>query len=113
MYRTIAYALAAFVIAATFAPATLAEPAPAQASMRITYHDLDMSTLQGGKILLGRVEAAAHKICEDAARRAKPDENMTYRCRRRTVQAVVRSINNHLLTRAWSGEVETRSLASR
>jgi UrcA family protein len=113
MSFTIKLALAALAIAAAAAPAALAEAGKSPASLHVAYGDLDMATPMGGQTLLGRIEGAARTICKEADRNAKPDENRTYKCRRRTVESAVRVMNKPMLSLAWSGKGETTSLASR
>jgi UrcA family protein len=113
MSFTIKFALAVLAIAATAAPAALAEAGKSHVSFRVAYGDLDMATPMGGQTLLDRIEGAARKICDEADHNAKPDENGTYKCRRRTVESAVRAMNKPMLSLAWSGKGETTSFASR
>jgi UrcA family protein len=113
MTRTIKFALAALAIAAIAAPAAFADAGKSQVSLRIAYSDLDMTTPMGGQTLLGRIDGAARKICDEADHKAKPDENGTYKCRRRTVESAVRAMNKPMLSLAWNGKGETTSFASR
>lgn len=106
-------ALAILALAAIAAPAALADTGRAQPTLRITYGDLDMTTPMGGQTLLTRIEGAARQICDDAERHAKPDENRTYKCRRRTVETAVRAMNKPMLSLAWTGKADTSAFASR
>lgn len=118
MTRTIKTAIAAIALAAAFAPsafaqAAFAEPGREQVSINIAYGDLDLTSQQGGMTLLGRIEGAARTICRDQAHEAKPEEFNAYKCRRRTVETAVRTLNVDTLTLAWSGKAQPTLLAAR
>ncbi len=82
MSRTFKSALVSFFAAAALAPAVLAQtPPPAEsASVRVAYGDLDMSTEGGGRILLRRIEVAAHKACKQVTVRSPLELRAMYSC---------------------------------
>lgn len=113
MSFTVKFALAAFALSIAAAPAALAEAGQKQVALRVAYGDLDMSTPLGGQTLLGRIEGAARTICDEADRKARPDENRSYKCRRRTVESAVRAMNKPMLSLAWTDTGRSTSFASR
>ncbi len=103
MSRTFKFAIAAFAISMTLAPATLAQVGIEQVSARVAYGDLDMSTVAGGKTLLKRIESAARRVCGDAGPRSPLKPRSVPVCRRETVESAIRRINITTLTLAWNG----------
>jgi UrcA family protein len=112
MSATIKIALAAIALSA-LAPAAFADKPVEQASFRIAYGDLDMSTPQNGVKLLGRIEKAARRVCVAAIPRSPLFERETVNCRNETVASTVRSLGFTTLTVAWNGKYAATVLAAR
>jgi len=113
MSRTFKSFIAAVAIALTFASSALAQGAPDQSSMRVTYGDLDMASQAGGKMLLNRIESADRGACRIVASRSPLTPRDIAICSRETVTSAVRQLNTASLTQAWSGKYPAIDFAAR
>jgi UrcA family protein len=65
----------------------------------VHYPDLDLTTTQGARTLLGRIERASEVVCGGAQRDATPTERRQFNdCRVVAVSHAVRTVQNPLLT---------------
>src|SRR5262245_18100521 len=101
MSCTLKFALAGLCLA--LAPAALADPGET-VSRRVAYSDLDMSSAAGGTILLGRLEKAARRLCDDVTGHSPMLRRTAMTCRRETVDAAVRDLGIASLNLAWNGK---------
>jgi UrcA family protein len=71
--------------------------------MTVAYGDLDMSTVNGGKTLLTRIQSAARKVCGDSDAYSPLHPRSETQCRRATVASVVNGLGIGTLTQAFNG----------
>jgi UrcA family protein len=98
--------------AAALAPTALAQTPAQPASVRVAYGDLNMSTVDGGEILLRRIQSAAKVACVRTVERSQLQPAALTNCRRDTVEHTVREMNITTLTAAW-GKSPATTLAAR
>ena len=112
MSRTFKIAFVSLIAAAALAPAALAQTPAEPASVRVAYGDLNMSTVDGGEILLRRIQSAAKKACATSIERSPLQPAALTNCRRDTVEHTVRQMSITTLTAAW-GKSPATTLAAR
>jgi UrcA family protein len=94
--------------------AAIAQTAPDyKASESVSYSDLDLSTPDGARTLLRRIDLAAQRVCGPEPSRSPLQPHVTAfygRCVRDSVDATVARIDSPLLS-AMNGEQKTASAA--
>ena len=85
------------------APAALASPSVAVASVEVDYSDLDLDREAGARTLLARIERAAGRVCgkRPTSVRFGAMERHTA-CRMSAIETAVRDVEQPVLTLAWS-----------
>ncbi|HEV7689286.1 MAG TPA: UrcA family protein [Hyphomonadaceae bacterium] len=111
MSATLKIAFAALALSA-LAPAAFADQ-PERISFRVGYGDLNMSAPSAGHTLLGRIEQAAYRVCDDATPRSALFRRKAIECRRQTIANTVRSLDFPTLSVAWNGKYAATVLAAR
>ncbi len=101
MSSTFKFAIAAMVLSFV-APAAMAGPTSKEASARVTYGDIDLSSPSGGAKLLKRIEIGARRACSDANVRSPLRPRGDSACQREAVETAVRNLNIETLSLAWA-----------
>jgi len=99
LLRASAALTACLLIGAT---AHAAAPADATPSVRVNYHDLDLSTEQGTQALYGRIVSAARKVCAPSDIRVLVEVAAAQACEAQAVAHAVRTVNNPRLAVTYS-----------
>jgi UrcA family protein len=100
MSRKLAGVVTALSFATLAAPAALAQEAPLEIVIDVRHDDLDLSKPADGQALLGRISAAARKVCRQTA----PPTSVVrspLKCRHASIEAAVRRVDVDTLTLAW------------
>lgn len=118
MFRKLATLLAAVAIAATsLGPAAAQEATrsltePGALSIPVAYGDLDLSRVEGVKVMTVRIEKALKAVCGNSRHSANAIRLMISKCRKKALTDAVATINAPLLTAHYGPEAVTL-LASR
>ena len=88
-----ATALTACVLAGAATCAQAAE-APAAASVRVNYHDLDLATASGSQVLYRRIVSAARKVCAPEDIRVLNEVMIAHVCEANAVERAVRAVHS-------------------
>ncbi len=94
--RALALALILGVLGAT--PALAQDPA----SVKVSYRDLNLSTIAGAQALYGRIKTAARSVCGYEGRNLF-DQSFWNACYRGAITDAVAKVNSPLLTAVHTG----------
>jgi UrcA family protein len=75
----------------------------------IGYGDLDISNVQGAKILVKRIRQAAEQVCETPAGLGETSIQKHLNCVRDTVKETVASLNNPVVSAVYNGNQPSAS----
>jgi UrcA family protein len=84
-------------IAAAATPAG-ADPVDATPSVKVNYSDLDVDHAAGAKVLFGRIQTAAHKVCEPLSSTPHLQTSAWDKCVSNAVSNAVQSVGQPTLT---------------
>ena len=79
---------------------------PHVASTHLRYDDVDAESAEGAKVLLGRIKAAAKKVCAPApkGKRSLQETSDYKQCLRDATEDGVKGVNTPALTAAYQGK---------
>ena len=97
-----AAALGAALIVASATNAFAATPDEAAPTVRVSYHDLNLSTDEGTAALYGRIVSAAYKVCQVSDIRDLHQAAAAAQCREQAIARAVRDIDNPRLAAVYS-----------
>lgn len=112
MSATFKSVLVSLAIAATLAPAAMAQTPAEPASVRVAYGDLNMSTQAGGDVLLKRINTAARRACQKVTTASPMTPHAVASCKHETIASTVRQLDITTLTAAWEGAPKETTVAS-
>ncbi len=109
MSRSFRYAVAAAMTVALAGPVALAQ----EASVPVSYGDLDVWKPADAAKLLRRIEVAAQQMCEEITPHWTIKRFEEVNCRTQAVRRTVEGANLAMLTLAWSGKQQSEQMALR
>ena len=101
LHRRTVGAVALASVASLFGTATVLAADPHEVRMKVTYSDLNLSSMNGATTLYHRIEGAAHFVCGEEGR-SIDEQNLWKTCYGNAVNHAVTQVNNPLVTSLYA-----------